>query len=165
MNQPPPEANPARNDAVDLEIPVPLEACLDVRIAGDEVRSARIADDEVGDLLGAQSDAIEMIAGLHSSPLEFALEIVGGDRAPLDPHQHDGNDEHDEQRGGECRRDARPKRPAHDVNVRRLGPVEPLVSPPLVHWVLLTRACDDRSRCGMTPARNGSFSQGQILAI
>ena len=57
------------------------------------------------------------------------------------------------------------KRPAPDFNMRGLGPVEPLISPPLVHWVLLTRACDDRSRCGMTLAQDGSFRPHQIVAI
>jgi hypothetical protein len=102
-------------------------------VAGDEVRMPRIANDEVVNLLGPQPHAVEMIAGGDSSPLEFALEIVSGDRAALDPHDRDHNDKEYEKAECDKARDTPEWTPAHDSGVRRN--VEPLVSPLLVHGI------------------------------
>ena len=82
-----PSAQPhaAREDPIDLEAAVPLQPHLDDRVLGDEVRPLGIADDQIVDLLRAEADAVEVIARGDSAPLELALQIMRGDRPPLDP--------------------------------------------------------------------------------
>ena len=80
---------PRAYDPIDLEAAVPLEPHLDDRAAGDEVGPARIADDQVADLLGPEADPVEVVGRLDAAPLELALEELGGDRPALDPHDRD----------------------------------------------------------------------------
>src|SRR5215210_2382533 len=91
-----------------------------------------------------------MVARLDSAPLELALQIVDRDRAPLDPN----DDNRDNQQGEDAKRhearDCRPAGTPHEYRARASAHVEPLVSPPLVHWPLLTPAAHDRSSDGMT---------------
>ena len=67
-------------------------------MARDEVGPLGIADDEVADLLRAEADAVEVIAGRDPAPLELAFEKMRRDRPPLDPHDRDRDDEQDQQR-------------------------------------------------------------------
>src|SRR5258708_36991357 len=86
MNQPAAQPNPARDDAIDLEIAVELQPRFDVGEARDQVGPFGIADDEVADLLDPQAHAVKVRAGGHAAPLELALEEGSSNRAPLDPH-------------------------------------------------------------------------------
>ena len=63
--------------------------------ARDEVGMLGIADDQVVHFLGPQPDAVEVIGRGHAAPLEFAFQIVRGDRPPLDPDDGDRSDEQD----------------------------------------------------------------------
>ena len=49
----------AGDHPVDFDAAVPLDAGLDLREAGGEVGPARVADDQIADLLGAQPDPVE----------------------------------------------------------------------------------------------------------
>ena len=85
VDQPAAQPHAARDDPINLEIAVPLQPRLDDREAGDEVGALGVADDEVADLLGPQADPVEVIARGDAAPFELALQIMRGDRPPLDP--------------------------------------------------------------------------------
>ena len=55
-----------------------------------------IADDEVADLLRAETDPIEVIACLNAAPLELALEEMRRDWPPLNPYGSDRDREQDQ---------------------------------------------------------------------
>ena len=63
----------AGNDAIDLDAAVPFDPHLDERARGDEVGLARIADDEIADLLGVQADAVERVGRLDAAALQLVV--------------------------------------------------------------------------------------------
>jgi hypothetical protein len=133
VDQPAAEPHAAGDDAIDLEAAVELQVHLDDRVACDEIGMPGIANHQVADFLGAEADAVQMILGLHSAPLELALEEVSGDRPALDPHGEDREDDQGEdQQRGKGRQPRPPRRSSND-DVRPLRRAEPLVSRPLVH--------------------------------
>ena len=63
---------------------------------------ARVANDQIADLLSAQADPIEVVAGLDAPPLQLSLQVIAGDRAAFDPcggnrqHQQAKNSQSDD---------------------------------------------------------------------
>ena len=114
MHQPAAQPHAARDDPVDFEASVPLHAHLDLGEAGRDVRLLRIADHEIADLLGPETHAVQMVAGLDAAPLKLALQIMRGDRLAFDPDGGNGEKQQDENAQRKEARDAPPARTAAD---------------------------------------------------
>src|SRR6185437_2228856 len=108
------EANAASDHAIDLEASVPFEPHLDDRALRREVRMIRIANDEIADLLGPETDLVEVVFRLDSAPLELALEIVRSDLPPVDPDDDDRNCKKDQDNEADRAGDSSPPRAAND---------------------------------------------------
>src|SRR5579872_1101452 len=100
MDEPAAQTHSARNNAIDFEISVPCQPGLDVRVFRHEVRAARIADDEVADLLVAQPDTVEVVVGGNPPPLELTLQIMGRNRKPPKPDNDDTGEQHQQNGDG-----------------------------------------------------------------
>ena len=81
-----------------------------------------IADDEVADLLGSESDLVEMVAALDPALFELALDEVRRDRPPLDPDDGDAQDEQNEQRERDDSSRPAPTADARDDDALRAPP-------------------------------------------
>ena len=135
MHQLAAQPDATRDDPVDREIAVPLQAGFDPGIARNEIRVAGITDDQVADLLGSQANTVEVIAGGNPPPFELALQIMGRDGNSADPDRRDSDQEHDEDADSDDGRDARERPPPRDHPVRRLRCIDLVVAPPLVHGI------------------------------
>ncbi len=92
----------------------------------DEIGPVGVADDEIVNLLRAEADAVEAIARGDPAPLEFAFEIMRGDRPAFEPDDANRNREQDQQAESGKHADPAPAGSASDDQ-------RPLVALPLGH--------------------------------